>query len=50
MLDRVGLYSLKFIPGCLWGILWKESLQKQHELIFPIRVNYVEPGKITEVI
>jgi hypothetical protein len=46
MLDRVNLYSLNSFRVA-YGYLWKESLQKQHEL-YPIRVNYVEPGKITE--
>ena len=46
MLDRVKLYSLNSFRVA-YGYLWKESLQKQHEL-YPIRVNYVEPGKITE--
>jgi hypothetical protein len=46
MLDRVNLYSLNSFRVA-YGYLWKESMQKQHEL-YPIRVNFVEPGKITE--
>jgi outer membrane protein insertion porin family len=46
MLDRVKLYTLNSFRVA-YGYLWKESLQKQHEL-YPIRVNYVEPGKVTE--
>jgi len=46
MLDRVKLYTLNSFRVA-YGYLWKESLQKQHEL-YPIRINYVEPGKITE--
>src|SRR6185503_9749863 len=30
-----------------YGYLWKESIQKQHEL-YPISVNYVQPGRVTE--
>jgi len=46
MLDRVKLYSLNSFR-IAYGYLWKESLQKQHEF-YPIRINYVEPGKITD--
>jgi len=46
MLDRVKLYTLNsFRAG--YGYLWKESLQKQHEL-YPISISYVQPGRVTE--
>jgi outer membrane protein insertion porin family len=46
MLNRVKLYTLNSFRTAL-GYLWKESLQKQHEL-YPISVNYVQPGRITD--
>jgi outer membrane protein assembly factor BamA len=46
MLDRVKLYSLNSFRAS-FGYLWKESLQKQHEL-YPISINYVQPGRVTE--
>jgi outer membrane protein insertion porin family len=46
MLDRVKYYSLNSFRTA-FGYLWKESLQKQHEL-YPISVTFVEPGKVTE--
>jgi len=46
MLDRVKLYTLNSFRAA-YGYLWKESLQKQHEL-YPISVNYVQPGRVTE--
>ncbi|HKC36192.1 MAG TPA: BamA/TamA family outer membrane protein [Chitinophagaceae bacterium] len=46
MLDRIKLYSLNSFRAA-YGYLWKESMQKQHEL-YPISVNYVQPGRVTE--
>ena len=46
MLDRVKLYSLNSFRAA-YGYLWKESLQKQHEL-YPVSINYVQPGRVTE--
>src|SRR6185436_13545244 len=46
MLDRVKLYTLNSFRAA-YGYLWKESIQKQHEL-YPISINYVQPGRITE--
>ena len=45
MLDRVKLYTLNSFRAA-YGYLWKESIQKQHEL-YPISINYVQPGKVT---
>ena len=46
MLDRVKLYTLNSFRAA-YGYLWKESLQKQHEL-YPVSINYVQPGRVTE--
>jgi outer membrane protein assembly factor BamA len=46
MLDRVKLYTLNSFRAA-YGYLWKENIQKQHEL-YPISVNYVQPGRVTE--
>jgi hypothetical protein len=46
MLDRVKLYSLNSFRGA-YGYLWKEGIQKQHEL-YPISINYVQPGRVTQ--
>lgn len=46
MLDRVKLYTLNSFRAA-YGYLWKESIQKQHEL-YPISINYVQPGKVTQ--
>src|SRR6185436_10267814 len=46
MLDRVKLYTLNSFRAA-YGYLWKESIQKQHEL-YPISVNYVQPGRVTQ--
>ena len=45
MLDRVKLYALNSFRAA-YGYLWKEGIQKQHEL-YPISINYVQPGKVT---
>jgi outer membrane protein assembly factor BamA len=46
MLDRVKLYTLNSFRAA-YGYLWKESIQKQHEL-YPISINYVQPGRVTQ--
>jgi outer membrane protein insertion porin family len=46
MLDRVKLYTLNSFRAA-YGYLWKENIQKQHEL-YPISVNYVQPGRVTQ--
>ena len=46
MLDRVKLYTLNSFRAA-YGYLWKENIQKQHEL-YPISINYVQPGRVTE--
>jgi len=46
MLDRVKLYSLNSFRAA-YGYLWKEGIQKQHEL-YPISINYVQPGRVTD--
>lgn len=46
MLDRVKLYTLNSFRAA-YGYLWKESVQKQHEL-YPISINYVQPGRVTD--
>lgn len=46
MLSRTNLYTLNsFRFG--YGYLWKESIQKQHEL-YPISINYVQPRNVTD--
>ncbi len=45
MLNRVKLYTLNSFRAA-YGYLWKESLQKQHEL-YPISINYVQPRNVT---
>ena len=45
MLNRVKLYTLNSFRAA-YGYLWKESIQKQHEL-YPISVNYVQPRNVT---
>ncbi len=46
ILSRTKLYTLNsFRLG--YGYLWKESIQKQHEL-YPISINYVQPINVTE--
>ena len=45
LLNRVDLYTLNsFRAG--YGYLWKQSIQKQHEL-YPIGVNYIRPSNVT---
>lgn len=45
MLSRTNLYTLNsFRFG--YGYLWKENVQKQHEL-YPISINYVQPRNVT---
>jgi outer membrane protein assembly factor BamA len=45
ILQRRNLYTLNsFRAG--YGYLWKESIQKQHEL-YPISINYVQPLNVT---
>ncbi len=46
MLDRVKLYTLNSFRAA-YGYLWKEGIQKQHEL-YPISINYVQPGRVTQ--
>ena len=46
ILNRVKLYSVHSLRAG-YGYLWKESIQKQHEL-YPISLNYVRPTKVTE--
>jgi outer membrane protein assembly factor BamA len=46
VLDRVKLYSLNSFRAA-FGYLWRENLQKQHEL-YPVSINYVQPGRVTE--
>ncbi|MBC7948849.1 MAG: BamA/TamA family outer membrane protein [Chitinophagaceae bacterium] len=46
ILSRTKLYTLNsFRMG--YGYLWKENIQKQHEL-YPISINYVRPTNVTE--
>ena len=46
MLNRLKLYTLNsFRMG--FGYLWKESLQKQHEL-YPVSINFVQPRNVTD--
>jgi len=46
MLSRTKLYTLNsFHFG--YGYLWKENIQKQHEL-YPVSINYVQPRNVTE--
>jgi outer membrane protein assembly factor BamA len=46
MLDRVKLYTLNSFRAA-YGYLWKDGIQKQHEL-YPISINYVQPGRVTQ--
>jgi outer membrane protein insertion porin family len=46
MLDRVKLYTLNSFRAA-YGYLWKEGIQKQHEL-YPVSINYVQPGRVTQ--
>jgi outer membrane protein insertion porin family len=45
MLNRTKLYSLNSFRAA-YGYLWKENIQKQHEL-YPISINYVQPMNVT---
>ena len=46
MLNRIKLYTLNSFRAGV-GYLWKESIQKQHEL-YPISINYVQPSNVTD--
>jgi outer membrane protein assembly factor BamA len=46
MLNRIKLYTLNSFRAGL-GYLWKESIQKQHEL-YPVSINYVKPSNVTD--
>ena len=46
MLSRVKYYTLNSFRTS-FGYLWKESIQKQHEL-YPVSVNYVHPTNVTD--
>jgi outer membrane protein assembly factor BamA len=45
-INRIDLYTLNSFRAA-YGYIWKESLQKQHEL-YPISVNYVRPLNVTQ--
>jgi len=46
MLSRTKLYTLNsFNFG--YGYLWKENIQKQHEL-YPISISYIQPRNVTQ--
>ncbi|HJS54187.1 MAG TPA: BamA/TamA family outer membrane protein, partial [Chitinophagaceae bacterium] len=46
LLNRIDLYTLNSFRAA-YGYLWKESLEKQHEL-YPISVNFVRPSNVTQ--
>jgi outer membrane protein insertion porin family len=46
MLSRTKLYTLNSFRTA-YGYLWKENIQKQHEL-YPISINYVQPMNVTD--
>ncbi len=46
VLSRTKLYTLNSFRGA-YGYLWKENIQKQHEL-YPISINYVLPLNVTQ--
>jgi len=46
MLSRTNLYTLNAFRFA-YGYLWKESIQKQHEL-YPVSINYVQPMNVTD--
>lgn len=45
ILHRMKLYTLNSFRGGI-GYLWKENLQKQHEL-YPVSISYVQPINVT---
>jgi outer membrane protein assembly factor BamA len=45
IVDRRQLYTVNSFKAA-FGYLWKENLQKQHEL-YPISINYVQPVNVT---
>jgi outer membrane protein assembly factor BamA len=45
VLSRTKLYTLNLFRAG-YGYLWKESIQKEHEL-YPISINYVQPLNVT---
>ena len=46
VVDRREWYTVNSFRGA-FGYLWKESIQKQHEL-YPVSISYVQPVKVTE--
>ncbi len=46
VLSRTKLYTLNSFRTA-FGYLWKENIQKQHEL-YPISINYVQPVNVTD--
>ena len=45
VLSRTNLYTLNSFRFA-YGYLWKESVQKQHDL-YPVSINYVQPMNVT---
>jgi outer membrane protein insertion porin family len=46
MLNRTKLYTLNSFRAA-YGYLWKENIQKQHEL-YPISISYIQPVNVTD--